>query len=230
FKSLKSANMLMLNLAIGDFILLANTILVVYNSYYEGPALGNLGCQIDGFIGTLARTVSTMTSTAISLDRYNPIIHPLKSLGKQTKHKARIWIGLIWICGLFFSIIPLFDFDYGFAPTGFLLTCTFDFLSDDIINKCIIIIFYIISAWILPTITVLYCYIRMSISVYTNSEATNSRIGQTSTKKRNKIIFGIMTTRFSLTYDSTLMARCRVCNPPQVDCLPDLLWQIVRDP
>eukprot|EP00102_Acyrthosiphon_pisum_P013370 XP_008182921.1 PREDICTED: opsin, ultraviolet-sensitive-like [Acyrthosiphon pisum] len=115
-KSLKAANIFMLNLAIGDIILLANTSFVIYNSYYQGPALGNLGCQIDGFTGTLARSVSTISSTAIAMDRFNPIIHPLKSLGRQTKRKARIRIGLIWICGFMFAIIPLLDIDYGFAP------------------------------------------------------------------------------------------------------------------
>ncbi|XP_060875893.1 opsin-2-like [Metopolophium dirhodum] len=194
FKSLqKSIDILMLNLAISDLILLANSTVVIYNSYYQGPALGNLGCQIDGFIGSLTKAVSTMTLNAISLDRYYAVIRPLKSLGKHTKHRARIWIGMIWIYGLLFSIIPLLDFDYGFTPTGFLISCTFDFLSDDIIDKWIMVIFYIISAWLLPFTIVFYCYIKMSIAVYANSEATNSRIGQSSTKKKTKFIFGLMT-------------------------------------
>jgi len=152
-----------------------------------------LGCQIDGFIGSLARAVSTMTLTAISLDRYNAITRPLKSLGRHTKHKAKIWICMIWIYGLLFSIIPLLDIAYGFSPAGFLINCTFDFLSDDIIDKSIMVIFYIIGTWLLPLIVVFYCYMKMSIAVYANSEVTNSRIGQSSKKKKTKFIFGLMT-------------------------------------
>jgi len=107
---------------------------------------------------------------------------------------AWTWIGVIWTYGLLFSIIPLSDFDYGFSPTGFLISCTFDFLSDDIIDKWIIVIFHIICAWLLPLIIMFYCYINMSIAVYTNSEATDSRIEQSSTKKNTKSNFRFMTT------------------------------------
>jgi len=73
-----------------------------------------------------------MTLNTISFDRFNAVIFPLKSLGKHTKHRAGLYISIIWMYGLVFSIIPLLDFNYGYTPTGFLINCTFDFLSNDI--------------------------------------------------------------------------------------------------
>lgn len=43
-KSLQTpANMLIINLAVSDFIMLAKASVFIYNSYYLGPALGKLG-------------------------------------------------------------------------------------------------------------------------------------------------------------------------------------------
>jgi len=134
-----------------------------------------------------------MTLNTISFDRYNAVIFPLKSLGKHTKHRAGLYISIIWIHGLIFSILPFLVFNHGYTPAGFLIICTIDFLSNDIKNKWIMVIFYVINAWLLPLIVVVYFYTKMSIVVYTNSEATDSRIGQSSTKKKTKFIFGFMT-------------------------------------
>ncbi|KAL5233864.1 hypothetical protein ACI65C_001274 [Semiaphis heraclei] len=126
-----SANILVLNLCASNFIVLSKSIVVTYNSYYLGPMLGNIGCQIDGFVGTLGRTVSTMTLTAISLDRYNGLVHPLKSAVRNSKNRAKIWIAIIWIYGFLLSVVPLLDMNDGYAPEGILISCNFDYLSEN---------------------------------------------------------------------------------------------------
>jgi len=39
--------MLIINLAVSDFIMLAKASVFIYNSYYLGPALGKLGMTFD---------------------------------------------------------------------------------------------------------------------------------------------------------------------------------------
>jgi r-opsin len=36
-----------MNLAVSDFIMIAKTPIFIYNSYYQGPALGKLGKPVD---------------------------------------------------------------------------------------------------------------------------------------------------------------------------------------
>lgn len=37
------ANVLIMNLAVSDFFMMAKTPVFIYNSYYQGPTLGKLG-------------------------------------------------------------------------------------------------------------------------------------------------------------------------------------------
>lgn len=45
--------MFVINLAICDFFMMAKTPIFIYNSFTKGFTLGNLGCQIFGFVGSL---------------------------------------------------------------------------------------------------------------------------------------------------------------------------------
>ncbi|XP_026823155.1 opsin, ultraviolet-sensitive-like [Rhopalosiphum maidis] len=192
-KSLQTpANMLIINLAISDFIMLAKASIFIYNSYYLGPALGKLGCQICGFLGGLTGTVSIMTLAAISLDRYYVIVRPLKATVKTTKQRARIWIGIIWICGFSFSIVPVLDLGYSrYVSEGYLTSCSFDYLSNDDRDKHFILVFFI-AAWCIPFTLILYCYVRILMAVWMTTEIVTSRVGQQEEKRKTDIRLGYM--------------------------------------
>ncbi|XP_025191406.1 opsin, ultraviolet-sensitive-like [Melanaphis sacchari] len=192
-KSLQTpANMLIINLAVSDFIMLAKASIFIYNSYYLGPALGKLGCQICGFLGGLTGTVSIMTLAAISLDRYYVIVRPLKATVKTTKQRARIWIALIWIFGFLFSIVPVLDLGYSrYVSEGYLTSCSFDYLSNDDGDKKFILVFFM-AAWCIPFTIILYCYIKILMAVWVTSEIVTSRVGQQEEKRKTDIRLGYM--------------------------------------
>lgn len=57
-KSLRTgSNFLIVNLAICDFVMMAKTPIFIYNSFNRGFALGNLGCQIFGVMGTVSEEI-----------------------------------------------------------------------------------------------------------------------------------------------------------------------------
>ncbi|XP_025192489.1 opsin-2-like isoform X2 [Melanaphis sacchari] len=178
-KSLQTpANVLIMNLAVSDFIMLAKTPVFIYNSYYQGPTLGKLG------------TVSIMTLAAISLDRYYVIVHPLNAAVKTTKQRARVWIGLIWMYGFMFSIIPVMDLGYNrYVPEGYLTSCSFDYLTDDNQEKGFILVFFT-AAWCIPFTTISYCYVKILRAVWVTSEMAASRYGQEEEKRKTEIRLG----------------------------------------
>lgn len=154
------------------------------------PPLPALGCQIYGFFGGLTGTVSIMTLAAISLDRYYVIVDPLNAAVKTTKQRARIWIGLIWLYGFLFSVVPVLDTGYSrYVPEGYLTSCSFDYLTNDGREKGFILVFFA-AAWCVPFTAISYCYVRIVIAVWMTSEMAGSRFGQEAEKRKTEIRLG----------------------------------------
>jgi len=131
-----------------------------------------------------------MTLAAISLDRYYVIVHPLNAAVKTTKQRARVWIGVIWMYGFLFSIIPVMDLGYNrYVPEGYLTSCSFDYLSDDNQEKGFILVFFT-AAWCIPFTTISYCYIKILRAVWVTSEMAASRFGQEEEKRKTEIRLG----------------------------------------
>ncbi|XP_050442474.1 opsin, ultraviolet-sensitive-like [Adelges cooleyi] len=190
-KSLQTpANILIMNLAVCDFFMLAKSPVVIYNSFYQGPALGKYGCKIYGFLAGVTGIGSIMTLAAISLDRYYVIVHPLNTAVKTTKPRARILIGLIWTYGIVFSIIPTLDLGLNhFVPEGYLSSCGFDYLSEDINEKRFLLIFFT-AAWVVPFGLISVCYIQILAAVWRTNELAASRYGQEVEKRKTEIRLG----------------------------------------
>lgn len=64
------SNMFVVNLAICDFFMMIKTPIFIYNSFNTGFALGHLGCQIFGIIGSMTGIGAAITNAAIAYDRY----------------------------------------------------------------------------------------------------------------------------------------------------------------
>nr|CAD7393856.1 unnamed protein product [Timema cristinae]CAD7428594.1 unnamed protein product [Timema monikensis] len=155
------ANILVINLAVSDFFLVAKTPIFIYNSIYQGPALGKIGCQIYGFIGGLTGTVSITTLAAIALDRYYVIVYPLDPLRRTTKPRARLCILFVWCYGCVFSSLPLMGLGFNhYVPEGYLTSCSFDYLTEDDTSRNFIYVFFT-AAWVLPFCLITYCYARI---------------------------------------------------------------------
>ncbi|XP_045494078.1 opsin, ultraviolet-sensitive-like isoform X1 [Colias croceus] len=167
-------NILVANLALSDFIMLAKTPIFIFNSFNLGPALGKTGCVIYGFVGGLSGTTSIATLTAIALDRYWAVVHPLEPLRALTAIRARLFAVGAWIYAGIFSIIPALDIGYGhYVPEGYLTSCSFDYLTDELPPRYFIFVFFC-AAWLGPLCIICFCYTRI-LRIVVGSRNMNSK-------------------------------------------------------
>ncbi|KAJ1523358.1 hypothetical protein ONE63_001227 [Megalurothrips usitatus] len=163
------ANILIANLAISDFFLLAKMPVFIYNSMYFGPILGQLGNDIYGFLGGLTGAVSIANLAAIALDRYNVIVQPLDPGRRNSKLRARLCVLVTWLYGGALASCPLLGLSR-YTPEGLLTSSSFDYLNTDPTNRTFIYCFFV-AAWVLP-----FCIITLSyIGIYRIVERATRR-------------------------------------------------------
>ncbi|XP_022205432.2 opsin, ultraviolet-sensitive [Nilaparvata lugens] len=180
------ANILVVNLALSDCLMLLKMPVFIYNSLYYGPALGAAGCVVYGFAGGLTGTVSIMTLAAIALDRYYVVVHPLNPLRRTTRTRARLSVAFVWCYGCLFASLPLTGLGLNrYVPEGFLTSCSFDYLTPDLLARAFILCFFF-AAWVVPFSVIAYCYHGILKEV-TNTSNVSSRRGQEQEKRRTEL-------------------------------------------
>ncbi|KAM8709065.1 hypothetical protein ACLKA7_015956 [Drosophila subpalustris] len=158
-KSLRTpANILVMNLAICDFLMLIKCPIAIYNNIKEGPALGDAACRIYGFVGGLSGTCAIGTLTAIALDRYNVVVHPLQPLRRYSRLRSYLIIFLIWCYSFLFAVMPALDVGLSvYVPEGYLTTCSFDYLNKETPARIFMALFFV-AAYCVPLISIVYSY------------------------------------------------------------------------
>nr|ART29917.1 opsin [Heliconius clysonymus]ART29920.1 opsin [Heliconius clysonymus]ART29923.1 opsin [Heliconius clysonymus]ART29927.1 opsin [Heliconius clysonymus] len=168
-KSLRtSSNLLILNLAIFDFIMMAKAPIFIYNSAMRGFAIGSLGCQIFALVGSYSGIGAAMTNLCIAYDRHSTITRPLD--GRLSRGKALLLIAFVWIYTTPWSLLPLFRIWGRFVPEGYLTACSFDYLTNTFDTKlftgCIFIFTYAI-----PLLLIMYYYSGIVKQVFAHEAA-----------------------------------------------------------
>nr|ART29895.1 opsin [Heliconius atthis] len=168
-KSLRtSSNLLILNLAIFDFIMMAKAPIFIYNSAMRGFAIGSLGCQIFALVGSYSGIGAAMTNLCIAYDRHSTITRPLE--GRLSRGKALLLIACVWIYTTPWSLLPLFRIWGRFVPEGYLTACSFDYLTNTFDTKlftgCIFIFAYAI-----PLCLIMYYYSGIVKQVFAHEAA-----------------------------------------------------------
>ena len=64
------SNILVVNLALLDFIMMSTMPVFVINSLNEGPIWGKLGCDVYAVLGSYSGIGGAMSNAAIAYDRY----------------------------------------------------------------------------------------------------------------------------------------------------------------
>ncbi|NP_001301044.1 lateral eye opsin-like [Limulus polyphemus] len=152
------ANMLIVNLAFSDFMMMITQFPVFIINCLGGGAwqLGPLLCEITGFAGGLFGYGSIVTLAVISIDRYNVIVRGF-SASPLTHARSAVFILVIWAWTLGWALPPFFGWGR-YVPEGILNSCSFDYLTRDWAT-----VSYIMGCWIceyaLPLMVIIYCYI-----------------------------------------------------------------------
>ncbi|KAI8424366.1 hypothetical protein MSG28_002894 [Choristoneura fumiferana] len=188
-------NILVANLALSDFFMLAKTPVFIFNSFNLGPALGKTGCVIYGFVGGLTGATSIATLAAIALDRYWAVVRPLEPLRAMTGVRARLLAAGAWLYAAVFAAVPALDFGYGrYVPEGYLTSCSFDYLTDELPPRYFIFTFFC-AAWVAPFITISFCYVNIfrvvvcnrSVSTKNQEQRLSSRHVKEQVKRKAEI-------------------------------------------
>nr|ANN11807.1 long wavelength sensitive opsin 1 [Acmaeodera diffusa]ANN11811.1 long wavelength sensitive opsin 1 [Acmaeodera diffusa]APY20544.1 long wavelength sensitive opsin 1 [Acmaeodera diffusa] len=156
-KSLRTpSNMLVINLAISDFLMMFTMAPpMVVNCYFQTWMFGPFICQIYAMGGSLFGTVSIWTMSAIALDRYNVIVKGLA--GKPfTMARAMFWIFNIWSSSLIWTVAPVVGWSR-YVPEGNLTACGTDYLATDWVTQSYIIS-YTIFCYNLPMAVIVWAY------------------------------------------------------------------------
>ncbi|XP_042888391.1 opsin, ultraviolet-sensitive-like isoform X1 [Penaeus japonicus] len=153
-KSLRSpSNMLIVNLALADFVMMLKTPVFIINSFNEGPVMGMLGCQIYGLMGAYTGPGAACTNAAIAFDRYRTITNPLEGRLTSGQVTAILLFIYAWITPWVF--MPFLEIWNRFVPEGYLTSCTFDYMSEG--SR-----FYVVGIWFcmwfIPMIIITTCY------------------------------------------------------------------------
>nr|QWV42636.1 ultraviolet sensitive opsin [Lytta caraganae] len=167
-KSLRTAsNMFVLNLAICDFIMMLKTPIFIYNSFYRGYALGHIGCQIFGVMGSVSGIGAGMTNACIAYDRYTTITRPFD--GKVTKIKALILIIAVWVYTIPWAVLPSMEIWGRYVPEGFLTSCTFDYLTDNFDTRVFVTAIFTCS-YCVPMSMIIYFYSQIVSKVFAHEK------------------------------------------------------------
>ena len=109
-------------------------------------------------MGGLGGTSAIVTLTLISIDRYNVLVFPLNPSRSTTNMRSRIMIAFIWIYSIPFALAPCLEIGLSrYVPEGFLTACSFDYLDESSSGRIFIFV-YFVFAWVIPFVTIFYCY------------------------------------------------------------------------
>nr|XP_015806072.2 urotensin-2 receptor [Nothobranchius furzeri] len=92
--SSSSLHLQVMSLALADLLYLFTTPFIVYDSLASGWAFGELGCRLLLSLDLLTMHASIFTLTAMSLDRYRAVAHPLQTSSSNSSNLLRV--GLAW--------------------------------------------------------------------------------------------------------------------------------------
>lgn len=99
---------------------------------------------------------------------------------------------IVWIYGLFFSIVPLLNTGLSkYVPEGFLTACSFEYLDTSKAAKIFMFI-YFLCAYILPLIIITYCYFYILRIVLTADRLQSSKEKNKTEIKLALVVIGII--------------------------------------
>ncbi|XP_039672521.1 probable G-protein coupled receptor 83 [Perca fluviatilis] len=102
-RTLSATSLFIMNLAVADiFITVLNTPFTLVRFVNSTWVFGRTMCHISRFVQYCSLHVSTLTLTAIALDRRQVILHPLRP--RMSPTQGGFWVAVIWIMASCFSL------------------------------------------------------------------------------------------------------------------------------
>nr|XP_040043615.1 probable G-protein coupled receptor 83 [Gasterosteus aculeatus aculeatus] len=102
-RNLSATSLFIMNLAVADiFITVLNTPFTLVRFVNSTWLFGRTMCHISRFVQYCSLHVSTLTLTAIALDRRQVILHPLRP--RMSLTQGGVWVAVVWMMASCFSL------------------------------------------------------------------------------------------------------------------------------
>lgn len=136
--------------------------LFLVNSFSEKLQGNKTGCNIYAALGSLSGMGGAITNAAIAYDRYRAISRPLKA--RLSRPQAVLFIIFTWFWAIPFTVMPWIGVWGKFVPEGYLTTCSFDYLTDDIDTKVFVVAIFV-WAYCIPILFICIYYMKLFLHV-----------------------------------------------------------------
>nr|BAS66936.1 mammalian-like melanopsin [Eptatretus burgeri] len=167
-------NMLIVNLAFSDFMMsITQAPAFFVASLHKRWIFGEKGCELYGFCGAVFGISSMITLTAISIDRYYVITHPLASIARGlTKRNAVVAMLFVWMFSIGWSLPPIFGWS-SYAPEGLMTSCTWDYITfTPTVRTYTMLLFCFV--FFIPLLIIIVCYVCIFIAIKRTSREVQS--------------------------------------------------------
>ncbi|KAM9314835.1 G-protein coupled receptor 83 [Pholidichthys leucotaenia] len=187
-RSQSSTSLFILNLAVADiFITILNTPFTLVRFVNSTWVFGRTMCHISRFVQYCSLHVSTLTLTAIALDRRQVILHPLRP--RMSPAQGGVWVTVIWIMASCFSLPhaiyqKLLTFTYSKEKERSL--CVPDFPEPSDVYWQYIDLVTFILLYMLPLIIISASYTTVAHRLWQRNAIGDATTAQHATQRRKR--------------------------------------------
>ncbi|XP_041109956.1 probable G-protein coupled receptor 83 [Polyodon spathula] len=188
-KRMHSATSLFItNLAVSDIMItLLNTSFTLARYVHSTWVFGKAMCHISRFVQYCSLHVSTLTLTAIALDRHQVILNPLKS--RMTVHRGILCIAAIWVMAACFSLphaIYQKLFQYNYSASTVRSFCVPDFPNPSDLYWKYLDLSTFLLLYLLPLLIISLVYSRLAKKLWLRNAIGDVTMEQSVAHRRNK--------------------------------------------
>lgn len=156
--SVRVANMFIANLAVVDLSIAVllfpfSVVTILLRRWPFGEAL----CKFNGATNMMAGAASILIMAVISFDRYRAIVSPPGS--KITPKQAWVLLAIVWTWSIIIGVLPGLGWNQ-YAHSSLSTMCKISFSEG---RGYILLV--IISCFVIPLLTMFYCYLRIFLKV-----------------------------------------------------------------
>ncbi|XP_069553655.1 G-protein coupled receptor 83-like [Brachyistius frenatus] len=183
-----ATSLFILNLAVADiFITVLNTPFTLVRFVNSTWVFGRTMCHISRFVQYCSLHVSTLTLTAIALDRRQLILHPLRP--RMSPAQGGVWVAVIWIMASCFSLPhaiyqKLLTFTYSKDKERSL--CVPDFPEPSDVYWQYIDLLTFILLYMLPLIIITASYTTVARRLWRHNAIGDTTTAQHATHRRKR--------------------------------------------
>ncbi|XP_050402927.1 orexin receptor type 2 isoform X1 [Patella vulgata] len=163
-------NFFLVNLAVADLLVIVICLPPTFaQTFWETWFLGDAMCKIVEFLQNISVIVSVLTLTAISIERWFAICHPLSF--KETRRHVIITLIVIWVAANVFSVPSLIIFSTvpdAMVPdnlTVLLTTCRPSGYEQTTLYKEII---HLVVFYVIPVIVMTFAYFSIASCLWSS--------------------------------------------------------------